>query len=120
MTSLPALALLVEGALTVMWLTNLLSTLSVYRGVTFAFIALRGLVGAMQLTSGWWLLSKRPAAPALATASLAASAVLTVAEVGLRLAPSNLDPAFRWPFVTVYAVYAAFMVALLTRARRSK
>lgn len=120
MRVLPALALLIEGALTVMWVTGLLSTLAVYRGPTLALIALRGLTGALQLTSGWWLLAGRLSAPALATVSVIASAVLTVVEVGFRQSPSNLDPTFRWPFVAVYGAYGALMVWLLTRGRGAK
>jgi hypothetical protein len=120
MTTLPAFALLIEGALTVLWLTGLLSTLVVYRWSTLGLIAIRALIGALQLTSGWWLLAGRMAAPALATTAVAASALLTVAEVGFRLSPSNLDPTFRWPFVAVYAAYCALMVRLLTRGRRAK
>jgi hypothetical protein len=120
MTTLPAFALLIEGALTVVWLTGLLSTLAVYRWSTLAVIAIRALIGALQLTSGWWLLAGRLAAPALATSALAASALLIVVELGLRLAPSNLDPAFRWPVVALYGVYATTMIWLLTRGQRAK
>ena len=120
MTNLIAVPLLLEGALTVIWVTRLLSTLAVYGGLTLALIGVRGLVGAMQLTSGVWLLSNRLAAPTLAAASLVASALLLVVEVGLRQSPSNLDPTFRWQFVIAYALYAAVMIALLTRGRTSK
>jgi hypothetical protein len=117
---LPAACLLLEGALTVIWLTSLLSTLSVYSGLTLAVIAARGVVGALQLTSGWWLLAARLVAPALAIAAVVASALLTVVEVGLRLSPSNLDPTFRWPFVAVYLLYCALVIWLLTRGRAAK
>ena len=120
MKILPALALSIEGALTALWLTRLLSTLAAYDGFVLALIAARSLAGALQLTSASWLLSHRLAAPTLAAASLVVSALLRVVEVGLRQSPSNLDPSFRWHFVIAYALYAAVMVVLLTRGRTSK
>lgn len=117
-TTLAGWALFVEGALTVVWLTSLLSTLSVYRGVTLALIAARAAVGALQITSAWWLFDRRLSAPTIASASLLFSAILRLFEIGLRLSPGDLDPSFRWHAVVAYAAYATLMAWWLTRPRR--
>ena len=120
MTTLPALALLIEAALTALWVTGLLSTLSVYDARTLAVIGARGFVGTLQLTSAWLLLAGRLPARTFAVAAFALSAILIVAELGARLSPSNLDPTFRWPIVALYSVYATTMIWLLTRGRGAK
>ena len=120
MLRLVAACLLVEGALTVMWLTSLLSTLAAYDFLTLTIIAARGLVGALQLTSGWLLLGERLPARIFASWAFALSAILLAVELGARLSPSNLDPTFRWPAVVLYSVYATTMIWLLTRGRAAK
>ena len=115
-----AACLFVEGTLTVLWLTSLLSTLSVYDARTLVVIGARGFVGTLQLTSAWMLLGGRLPARTFAVAAFALSAILIVAELGARLSPSNLDPTFRWPIVALYSVYATTMIWLLTRGRGAK
>src|SRR5437016_120041 len=94
---LPTL-LILEGMLAALRIANLLPTIMVYDAVALILIALRGGVGALAFVSGWLLRIKRPPGETLAQAALLSSAVLTTLEIGARLAPSNLDPAYRWPF----------------------
>ncbi len=107
--------LVAEGVSTVVWLTQLLPTLSWRTGSSVALVVVRAIAGAMQVTSGWWLSTHRPAAVALARAALMLSAVLTTLELGARLAPSNLDPTFRWPLVAAYWMYALAAAWFLSR-----
>jgi hypothetical protein len=115
--SLVAIPLIVESVLTMAYVASLAPMLGVYGVATLAVVGARFLVGAVLLAGGWMLMAGRPAARALARSGLVASAALWVPEVGLRLSPSNLDPSFRWLAVATYGVYAAFMIALLARAR---
>jgi hypothetical protein len=98
--------LIAEGVTTLFWLVQLLSSLMWRDRASIAIVLARGVVGAMQLTSGWWLAMQRLAAPALARVSLLLSAGLITLEIGARLSPSDLDPTFRWPLVGAYWVYA--------------
>jgi len=74
----------------------------------------RGLVGALQFTSGWLLLTRRLPAVVRAQAALVASALLVVLESGFRLVPTNALPTYRWVWVAVYAVYAIGMCLFLS------
>jgi hypothetical protein len=114
-----AILLMLEGLSTGLWVTGLLPTLVVYDAVALALIALRALVGVLAFASGWWLLSRRPLGVVMARWALLLSAVLTTVEIGGRLAPSNLDPAFRWWYVTAHWVYAVAGTWWLTRAART-
>jgi hypothetical protein len=60
-----------------------------------------------------WLIEQRPIAVGVARVTLVGSAVLTTLELGWRLAPSNLDPAWRWPVVVGSWIYAAVWLMLL-------
>jgi hypothetical protein len=63
------------------------------------------------------VLSARPAGAAFARTALFASAALTTFELGFGFAPGNLFPAYRWPAVGLYWVYAV-AGALVFRAPR--
>src|SRR6476646_6093150 len=97
-----ALLLIAEGVWTLMWLTQLLSSLGWRDKSSVALILARGVVGAMQLTTGWALASRRPSALALARWVLLVSAGLLTIEIGWRLTPTDLDPTYRWPLVLAY------------------
>jgi hypothetical protein len=119
--------LLFEAALTIAWLTSLLSTMRVYGALTIVLMAARAVVGALQFVA-WVLLSRTtrgagtlpPSAVPIARAAVSASAVLFVAEVGFRLSPSNLDPTFRWMYVLAYWLYAGVVLAVLARIGRAQ
>jgi hypothetical protein len=110
------LLLIAEGVWTLVWLTQLLSSLGWRDKSSVAVILARGVVGAVQLTTGWGLASRRPPALALARWVLAASAVLLTIEVGWRLTPTDLDPTYRWPFVVAYWIYALVAILFVRRA----
>lgn len=110
--------LILEGLYTAVWIAGLIPTLVAYDALTLTVIAARGAVGGLEFVAGWWLGSRRPGAGALATWTLLASAALLTVELGARLAPSDLDPAFRWPFVAGYWVYTLLAAAWLWQAGR--
>jgi hypothetical protein len=103
---LVAYLLIAEGLLGALWLANLVPVIAAHGPVTIALIVARGLVAAAQLMSGWLLIRRRPPGAPIARGALLASAALVILEIGLRLAPSNLDPTFRWPVVAAYGAYA--------------
>lgn len=108
--------LVAEGVTTLFWLVQFVPSLGWRDRASVATILARGLVGAMQLTSGWWLATRRQSAPALARLSLLLSAGLLTLEIGARLSPTNLDPTFRWPVVLAYWIYALGAAWLLSSA----
>jgi hypothetical protein len=110
-----ALLLIAEGVWTLVWFTQLLSSLSWRDKTSVAAILARGLAGAMQLTTGWGLASRRPSSPALAKWVLLVSAVLLTIETGWRLTPTDLDPTWRWPLIAVYWLYALVAAWFLQR-----
>jgi len=101
---------------TSVWIARHLSGLMARDAVTIAVVAARGLVGALALVSGMWLIERRPIAIVSARVTLVASAVLTTLELGWRLAPSNLDPAWRWPVGAGSWIYAALWLIVLGRS----
>ena len=104
------------GALRV---AGLLPQLSAYDFVAITLIVLRGLVGAWQFVSGWLLANRRPQGLAMAPWALVASATLTLFEVGLNLAPTDIYYWLRWQVTGGYAAYAvAAAVYLRRRAER--
>ena len=116
---IPAALLILDGLGAAVRLTSLLPTLVVYGPLTLTLLAARALVAALQFTSGWMLWDDRPPARPIAIAALAASALLKIPEIGLRLAPTNIDPTFKWWAVAAYAVYAAAIAAWIERTRRA-
>ena len=101
-----ALLLIVEGVSTGLWIAKLVPRLSTYDTLAIALMVVRGLVGAMQLAGGVFLMGRRPAAVTLSQWALIASATLTTFEIGERIAPTSLVPGLRWPLVGAYWVYA--------------
>jgi hypothetical protein len=113
--TLIALLLVVEGLSTGLWIARLVPRLSAFDALVVALMVARGLVGAMQLTGGVFLMGRRPAAVPLSQWALIASAALTTLEIGARMAPANVVPGFRWPLVGAYWVYAIGAVLYLRR-----
>src|SRR5262245_15033446 len=110
-----ALLLIAEGVWTLVWLTQLLSSLGWRDKSSVALILVRGIVGAMQLSTGWGLANRRPSALSLARWVLFFSAGLLTVEVGWRMTPTDLDPTYRWPVVIAYWLYAGAAVWFLRR-----
>lgn len=107
------LLLIAEGVSTLFWLVMLLPSLGWRDRSSVAVIVARGVIGALQLVSGWGLASRNVSAPALARWALGLSAALLALEMGFHLSPSNLDPTYRWPLVWAYAVYALVAIVIL-------
>ncbi len=105
--------LIAEGVSTLFWLVMLLPSLGWRDRSSVAVIVVRGVIGALQLVSGWGLASRNASAPALARWALGISAALLALEIGFHLSPSNLDPTYRWPLVWAYAAYALVAIVIL-------
>ena len=89
-----------------LWIAGLLPSLPVRDALTVALVCLRAGTSALQLVSAWMLATDRAAGPPLARGALATSALLMTFETGGRLAPTNLDPTYRWWLVGGYGAYA--------------
>ena len=87
--------------------TQLISQIGIYAPLTIALILLRAVVNECLFVGGWTLANRRPQGPALARYALIASAVLTVFDVGLNLAPTMVYPWWRWEITGAYSIYAA-------------
>jgi len=111
-----AFLLIAEGVSTLFWIVMLVPSLGWRDRSSVAVIIARGVIGALQLVGGWGLAIRSASAPVLARWALGLSAALLVLEVGLRMSPSNLDPTFRWPLVSAYAVYALAAIVILRPA----
>jgi len=101
-----ALLLIVEGLSTGLWVARVVTAEGAFGPTATVLMVLRGLVGAVQLTGGVFLLAGRRASMRLSQFALIASALLTTLEIGLRLTPNNLVPSLRWPLVAAYWIYA--------------
>jgi hypothetical protein len=106
---LAAFLLVIDALLTGVWLANQLPVLAAHDFQLIALLVARGFTAAALFMGGWLLLGGRPAATAIARAALLVSAALITFEIGFRLAPSNLDPTFRWQAVMLYWLYALFV-----------
>jgi hypothetical protein len=107
--------LALEALLTATWVAGRLAVAAAYPWSVLAMIAVRAVVGAFQCAAAWTLATRSPAGRSFAQAAFAASALLLVCEIGLQLSPSSIFPAYRWPWVGVYAAYAAAAIALVRR-----
>jgi hypothetical protein len=117
LTRLLAFLLIAESLWTARNLAMLVSTLAVYDGLATMLIGLRGLVATLQFTGGWLLAKRRPPGGVFASTGLLAGALLTIFDVGLRLAPTGTYPWLRWQITLGYAAYAAAAVWWLRRHR---
>jgi hypothetical protein len=114
-------ALLVFEAISaVLWIAALLPSLPTRDFITDVFVALRGIVGAVELVAGMLLLRDQRPGATFGQAALVASAGLGTGEIGLRLVPSNLDPTFRWWVVGAYWIVAIGAAAILRSSRRGQ
>jgi len=108
-----------ESLWTAMWLTQRMGMVAAYDNVALILLAARAVTAMAQFVAGWWLQRELPPARTLATAALAASALLLVFELGLRLAPTSVVPGWEWVYVTAYAVYAGVAIWILRRSRHA-
>jgi hypothetical protein len=105
-TKIFALLLVVEGLASALRATTRLSAFMVYPGAAVFFMALRLVVAVEQFTAGWMAMDGRPFARTFAPWVYLQSAVLVTFELGFRMAPTNLFPAYRWWAVALYWIYA--------------
>jgi hypothetical protein len=108
---------LLEAVGTAVWIATLLPTMADRDLGTWILVGARGGVGALEMAVGVMLGDLRAAVPANALWLPIASAALVVFEVGFRLAPTNLDPTFRWWFVGAYGMAAALIAGWLSQRR---
>ena len=91
-----AFLLIAESLFGALNFTQLIPQIGIYTPLTIALILLRAVVNAFLFVGGWTLANRRPQGPALARYALLASAVLTLFDVGLNLAPTMVYPWWRW------------------------
>ena len=114
-----AFLLIAEAMFGALRLAGLLSQLGIYEPFVRVLILARGALGALQFAGGWMVANHRPAGPVLARSALIAGALLTVLDVGLRLAPSGVPYWYRWQYTAAYCVYAGVAWGILRAAYRS-
>ena len=108
-----AFLLIAESLVGALNFTQLISQIGIYSPLTIALILLRAVLNAFLFVGGWTLANRRPQGPALARYALLASAVLTLFDVGLNLAPTMVYPWWRWQVTAGYGVYAAACTGIL-------
>src|SRR5262245_27583027 len=114
-----AFLLIAEALFAALRLATLLPQIGIYDGPVVALIFGRGALGALQFAGGWMLANHRPAGPGLARSALIAGAVLTILDVGLRLALSGVGYWYRWQYSAGYCAYAVAAWGILRSAYRS-
>jgi hypothetical protein len=107
----------VEAVATAIWIAELLPSMTSRDLVVWTLVTLRGGVGVTEFSIGTTLGNARAAIPAAAPGVPIASALLAVVEIGFRLAPTNLDPTYRWWLVAAYATGASALALWLARQR---
>lgn len=114
-----AFLLLAESLFGALNFTQLISQIGIYTPLTITLILLRAAVNALLFVGGWTLANRQPQGPALARYALLASAVLTVFDVGLNLAPTTIYPWWRWEVTAGYGIYVTLCIwALKDRTYR--
>jgi len=101
-----AVLLLAEVVRTAFWIAALLPSLGWRGHWILLLVVARAGVGALQIASSVLLFEERARGVRLAPIALISSALLLTLEIGFRLAPSDVDPSFRWWIVGAYWVYA--------------
>ena len=119
MRRLLGLVLIVESALAGLSTLQLLRAIPGYDAVAIMLILARAAVGALQLSSGYLLVEKRPPGAVLGQAALVCSAIVTTLTVGFRLAPSDIYYWIRWQFVAGYCAYAGLAIWFLRRGLKT-
>jgi hypothetical protein len=105
LSRLIAFCLIAESLFGALNFTQLVSQIGIYAPLTIALILLRAAVNAFLFAGGWTLANRRPQGPVLARYALLASALLTLFDVGLNLAPTMVYPWWRWQVTGGYLIY---------------
>jgi hypothetical protein len=114
-----AALLFFEALVSVVYLSQSISTLPGHDATVVALTILRGVVGALQFIAAWMLAARRPPGRALAQWALVSSAIWTLLGVGFNLAPTSIYPWWRWQFTIGYGLYVLAMLAALRRVSRA-
>ena len=101
-----ALLLFTEVVVSSLGIAQLLPSIGYRRPLDWLFLMARAVITALELIAAASLSNAREARLLLAGRVLLGSAGLLTLELGFRLAPSNLDPTFRWWIVGGYWAYA--------------
>lgn len=101
-----AFLLIAESMFGALRLSGLISQLGIYDALAIALILARGALGVLQFSGGWLLANHRPAGAVFARWALVAGAILTVFDVGLQLAPTDIYYWYRWHVTVAYGLYA--------------
>jgi hypothetical protein len=101
-----AFLLIAESLFGALNFTQLIAQIGIYSPLTIVLILVRAIANACLFVGGWTLANRRPQGSALARYALLASAVVTVFDVGLNLAPTGVYPWWRWQVTGGYFIYA--------------
>jgi hypothetical protein len=110
LSRLIAFLLVAEALFGALNFAQLVPQVGIYTPLTIALILWRAVVNAFLFAGGWTLANRRPQGPALARYALLASAVLTLFDVGLNLAPTMVYPWWRWQVTGGYLIYAVICI----------
>lgn len=119
MRVLLAVLLGIEALNAVLWASRIVSTAAAQDALVLLMVTLRIIVSAVQAAAAWMLMSRALPAVTFARWAFGASAVLLVFEIGLRLAPSSVQPGLREPLVAAYVLYALAGIRALGWIERS-
>lgn len=118
MRRLIGVALMVDGAWTLLWFSGLIAGLAWRSWWSSGLILCRAAAAGLAVTGGWLVTQRR--APGTAMAGWAWT-MTTVVEAAAAVAgglPINYDPVWRWPMVGGYAVAAGVVWLWRQRVRR--
>ncbi|HUF47674.1 MAG TPA: hypothetical protein VMM93_07645 [Vicinamibacterales bacterium] len=110
--------LVVDGAGAAMTLAMLLSVIATHQPTAIVMVIVRAVAGAIELVGGMLLLQAREPGVTVARTGAVAAAVAGTLGIGLRLAPSSLDPSMRMPVVVGYWLFAVVVVGLTRQGPR--
>jgi hypothetical protein len=102
-----AFCLIAESMFGALRLSTLLAQIGIYDALAIALILARAGLNVLQFTAGWLLANHRPPGIVFARGALCAGAVLTIFDVGLQLAPTDIYFWYRWHVTLAYGLYAA-------------
>ena len=95
-------------------LSTLLAQIGIYDALAIALILVRAVVNILQFTGGWLLANRRPPGVVFARWALVVGAVLTIFDVGLQLAPTDIYYWYRWHVTLAYGLYAVAAIWCLS------
>lgn len=110
--------LMVDGAMTAMWFSQLVDSLGGRDSVSVAAMVARVIVAALSVTAGWLITQRRPQGTPLGAAALLLMTGLSLFGAWTGALPSNLDPSLRWSAAVLLSTVAAAAVLFLRNDAR--